>query len=184
MARRLFIRGRAVVIAYCWANGHIELGREMPEDTIEIARGGQDVLRHAIASTATAYPDGSFWVPDIPEPSAHETTIAALIDYLAWLATLDMGIQVNYPVESLHLPHLRTDIHGLKCASLHEALRLEFALDPAETELACLLLQKRYLPMEDAGVHAPETPSSFRTLLAKTGSQHLVDLMQRLASVA
>lgn len=175
-----------MVIAYCWANGLIELGRAMPDDTIEIARGGEVVLRHAITSTATSYPDGSLWLPDVSATSAPETTIAALIDYIAWLATLDLGVQVNYPVESLHLPHLRTETHGLKCAGLHHALRMEFALDPAEAELACLLLQKRHLPIACAGVHAQDTlsPASLRILLAKTGSLHLVDLMQRLASVA
>ena len=111
--------------------------------------------------------------------------LAALEDYVAWLSTLDLGVQVNYPIESLHLLHRPTEGHGLKCASLHDALRHEFLLDAAEAELACLLLQKSYLPVEGTGVHAPDSVSSgsLRTLLAKTGSLHLVDLIQRLASV-
>jgi hypothetical protein len=174
-----------VVIAYCWANGVIELGRHLPEGAIEIARGGQEILHHAISATAAVLEDGSFCLPSPYETMEPGSMLAALEDYVAWLSTLDLGVQVNYPVESLYLLHKPTEGHGLKCASLHDALRLEFSLDPAEVELACVLLQKRHLPVAGAGVHAPEThsPASLRTLLAKTGSLHLVDLMQRLASV-
>jgi hypothetical protein len=179
------VAGAAVVIAYCWADGVIELGHRMPDGAIEVARGGEVRLRHAIAATAALMEDGSFCLPSPFETIESGSMLAALEDYVAWLYTLDLGIHVNHPIESLQLLHTRTQGHGAKCADLHEALRLEFALDHHEAELACLLLQKRHLPIAGAGVHTPETqsPASFRTLLAKTGSLHLVDLMQRLASV-
>ena len=185
LVREVFLLGNAVVIAYCWANGVIELGRYLPEGAIEVARGGQEVLHRAIAEIAAVLEDGSFCLPSPYETIEPARMLAALEDYIAWLSTLDLGVQVNYPVESLYLLHQPTEGHGLKCAGLHDALRQEFSLDPAEVELACVLLQKSHLPVAGAGVHAPETlsPASLRTLLAKTGSLHLVDLMQRLASV-
>lgn len=173
------------MIAYCWSDGSIEIGRRLPERAIEIARGGEAPLRRAIQVTAAVLDDGSFCLPSPYEAVEPAKMMEALEDYLAWLSTLDLGIHVNYPIESLDLLHQRNEGHGAKCASLHDALRIEFALDPAEAELACLLLQKQHLPIAGAGVHAPHAvpPASLRTLLAKTGSMHLVDLMQRLASV-
>lgn len=185
LVSEVFLPRNAVVIAYCWANGIIELGRHLPEGAIEIARGGQEALHRAMSATAAVLEDGSFCLPSPYEAIEPARMLAALEDYIAWLSTLDLGVQVNYPVESLYLLHQPTEGHGLKCASLHDALRQEFLLDAAEAELACLLLQKSHLPVVGTGVHAPDSvsPASLRTLLAKTGSLHLVDLMQRLASV-
>lgn len=185
LVRGVLVPGNAVVIAYCWANGVIELGRHLPEGAIEVARGGQEILHRAISATAAVLEDGSFCLPSPYETIEPARMLAALEDYIAWLSTLDLGVQVNYPVESLYLLHQPTEGHGLKCAGLHDALRQEFSLDAAEAELACLLLQKSHLPVVGTGVNAQDivSPASLRTLLAKTGSPHLVDLMQRLASV-
>jgi hypothetical protein len=173
------------MIAYCWSDGSIEIGRRLPDRAIEVARGGEAPLRRAIQATAAVLDDGSFCLPSPYEAVEPASMLEALQDYLAWLSTLDLGVHVNYPIESLDLLHQHNAGHGAKCASLHDALRIEFSLGPEEVGLACLLLQKQHLPIAGAGVHAPDTvpPAALRTLLDKTGSMHLVDLMQRLASV-
>lgn len=172
-----------MVIAWCWANGLIELGREMPRDAIEVARGGGANLLRAITATANFRLDQTYWVPGISAASTPQTVLAGLEEYVAWLTTLELGIQVNYPIASLGVLHGFG--HGEKCAEVHDALRRHFRLTQAEAELACGLMRNRAPADARAvlGIAEDAMQDRMAALFTKTGSGHHADLLQRLYSV-
>lgn len=69
--------------AYCWANGHIEFGRKVPEGAIRFASGPAAVLRRAIEPAARlAYDNETLLVPGIPEAADQSTAGDALACWL------------------------------------------------------------------------------------------------------
>ena len=156
----------------------------MPEGAIEVARGGQAQLFRAITATAGLRGSDGFQLPGLAEGASREQTLMALGEYVAWLGTLDLGIKVNHPLQSIELLPAGASAHGEECIDLHEALRLRFQLTREEAELACVLL-KEPPPLQplsgDAG-HAVR--ARIHTLCAKTGSMDHAGLLQRLQSVA
>lgn len=172
------------MIAWCWSDGLIEMGRAVPEGAIEVARGGQGPLFRAITATAGLRAGGGYQLPGLAGEAPLEQTLAALGEYVAWLGTLDLGIKVNHPLQSIELLPADTTGHGVECIDLHDALRLRFQLTHEEAELACVLLKDPAPPLPpvcsdaDQALHA-----RLHTLYAKTGSLEPEGLLHRLQSV-
>ena len=173
------------MIAWCWSDGLIEMGREVPEGAIEVARGGQGPLFRAITATAGLRAGGGYRLPGLAEEGATlEQTLAALGEYVAWLGTLDLGIKVNHPLQSIELLPADTTGHGVECLDLHDALRLRFQLTHEEAELACVLLKDPAPPLQPASGDADQSlHARLHTLYAKTGSLEPEGLLHRLQSV-
>ena len=173
------------MIAWCWSDGSIEMGRTVPEGAIEVARGGQDRLFRAITATATLRGSEGYQLPGLAGGVSPEQTLKALEEYVAWLGTLDLGIKVNHPLQSIGLLPANATGHGVACMDLHDALRLQFQLTREEAELACLLLNDPEPPLQPAASGAnPVLLARIRTLYAKTGSMGHKELLRRLQSVS
>ena len=162
------------------------MGREVPEGAIEVARGGQGPLFRAITATAGLRAGGGYRLPGLAEEGATlEQTLAALGEYVAWLGTLDLGIKVNHPLQSIELLPAGASAHGEECIDLHEALRLRFQLTREEAELACVLLKDPAPPLPPVSGDVDDTlQARIHALCAKTGSLGHAGLLQRLQSVA
>ena len=162
------------------------MGREVPEGAIEVARGGQGPVFRAITATAGLRSGGGYRLPGLAEEGATlEQTLAALGEYVAWLGTLDLGIKVNHPLQSIELLPADTTGHGVECIDLHDALRLRFQLTHDEAELACVLLKDPAPSLQQAASDASHVlHARIHKLYVKTGSIEQEGLLQRLQSVA
>ena len=173
------------MIAWCWSDGLIEMGRAVPEGAIEVARGGQDRLFRAITATAGLRGNEGYQLPGLAEGASPEQTLKTLAEYVAWLGTLGLGIKVNHPLQSIELLPVEATVHGVECLDLHDALRLQFQLTREEAELACLLLNHpESHPQHVASDANPVLHAHISQLYAKTGSVLHEELLQRLQSVA
>ena len=173
------------MIAWCWSDGLIEMGRVVPEGAIEVARGGQDPLFRAITVTAGLRGNDGYQLPGLAQNASSEQVFAALGEYVAWLGTLDLGIKVNQPLQSIELLPAGMDGHGVECIDLHDALRLRFQLTHDEAELACVLLKDPAPSLQQAASDASHVlHARIHKLYVKTGSIEQEGLLQRLQSVA
>ena len=160
------------------------MGRAVPEGAIEVARGGQAQLFRAITATAGLRGSDGFQLPGLAEGASREQTLMALGEYVACLGTLDLGIKVNHPLQSIELLPADTTGHGVECLDLHDALRLRFQLTHEEAELACVLLKDPAPPLQPASGDADQSlHARLHTLYAKTGSLEPEGLLHRLQSV-
>ena len=161
------------------------MGRAGPEGAIEVARGGQAQVFRAITATAGLRGSDGFQLPGLAEGASREQTLMALGEYVAWLGTLDLGIKVNHPLQSIELLPAGASAHGEECIDLHEALRLRFQLTREEAELACVLLKDPAPPLPPVSGDVDDTlQARIHALCAKTGSLGHAGLLQRLQSVA
>ncbi len=126
---------------------------------------------------------GGYRLPGLAEEGATpEQMLAALGEYVAWLGTLDLGIKVNHPLQSIELLPADTTGHGVECIDLHDALRLRFQLTHEEAELACVLLKDPTPPLQPAssaciaatffGIELVQTMWEVLSRLAQIGSFH------------
>lgn len=78
------------MIAWCWANGVIEVGECLPEDgdngggVIHFATGPKSSLRQVVGTLARQGYSGQMLVPGVPEASTPKEAIKALIDWVDW----------------------------------------------------------------------------------------------------
>lgn len=73
-----------VVIAWCWATGLIEIGPAMPDGAIEIARGPEADIRHAMEVAARHGYRDQLLVTGIPEARSESAKAAALVAWVKW----------------------------------------------------------------------------------------------------
>ena len=86
-----------IAVAYCWASGEIEIAEEdsdgwaeVPEGTIEFARGEADVLRELITVRArSGHLPGVMLVPGLPEfegddPPGDMSRVSIFIGWVQW----------------------------------------------------------------------------------------------------
>lgn len=77
------------MVAYVWASGLIEIGKEIPEGAIKIAHGPQSSLKAQLNTVARhGYGDsaGKLLLPGIPEAPDQEKAGDALEAFIAWAA--------------------------------------------------------------------------------------------------
>lgn len=73
--------------AYCWADGVIEFGRNVPEGALLMAEGPAKTLRELISATARhAYDGETLLVPGIPEAKDQSEAGDALGAHLEWIS--------------------------------------------------------------------------------------------------
>lgn len=77
-------KGLREVIAYCFANGRIEVGRKVPKGALEIAAGPEGRLRRSLAALARrGWTRGVLIVPGVPESTEWQKTADALVAFSA-----------------------------------------------------------------------------------------------------
>ncbi|MBH1636276.1 hypothetical protein I5U65_14280 [Stenotrophomonas maltophilia] len=75
------------MIAYCWANGQIGFGTNVPDSAIFIAEGSSTQLRKVISVVARhgkGAMQGMLVVPGVPEAETQQAKGDALGAWLAW----------------------------------------------------------------------------------------------------
>ncbi|HHA2790770.1 TPA: hypothetical protein ACOEQ0_001114 [Stenotrophomonas maltophilia] len=75
------------MIAYCWANGQIGFGNNVPDGAIFIAEGSDAQLRKVISVVARhgkGLMQGMLVVPGVPEAQTQQSKGDALGAWLAW----------------------------------------------------------------------------------------------------
>lgn len=95
------------MIAYCWSDGVVEIGRVAPEGAVEIARGNVARLRELIVRpTIWALRDGYpvRVVPGMAPGLDPLIRASALSIFLAQIAAANhRDIRINYPTQDLYL---------------------------------------------------------------------------------
>ena len=95
------------MIAYCWSDGVVEIGRQVPEGAVEMARGNVARLRELIVRP-------TYWalrndkpvrvVPGMAPGLDPTVRASALSVYLAKVAAGNhQDIRINYPTHDLYL---------------------------------------------------------------------------------
>lgn len=71
--------------AYCWASGHIDFGRRVPDGALPIARGPSKKLRDFVeVRSRHAYDGKTLLVPGLPEAANQVVALNALRRWLRW----------------------------------------------------------------------------------------------------
>ena len=73
------------MVAYCFRDGRIELGRKAPEGALVLGRGGKKFQDRVAARCRWAHDNRTMLVPGVPEAEASMEALDAVEKFSQWI---------------------------------------------------------------------------------------------------